>query len=311
MERPSDLRPTARRARPGGWQQAAPAAADEGVMVVFTKIVVAWEGSPHAEAALRWAVARAGDEPLELVHVIPGSDQASEYLRATGDLSAQRVDLMDRADALRAEHPGRSVSTHTLHGRPEKELGARLAHDVLVVVGTSAHGRESAWTLGARLAAHRSRGCVAVIPLDWDAAERRTVVVGVDGSVESMAAVRVGVEEARRSGDDLQLVHSWVVPTSWNSAYVEYLGDVQLMEDMRRDVLDEALDYARSIGGAPTGRLEQGGAAPILAELTRTASSVVVGSHATGGMARFLLGSVSHDLLLEASGPVIVVSDNE
>jgi nucleotide-binding universal stress UspA family protein len=278
---------------------------------MFTNIVVAWDGSPHAEAALRWAVGRSGDEPIELVHVIPGSDQSSEYLRASGDLSEERVGLMDRADALRAEHPGRTVSTQTVHGRPERELGTRLAHDVLIVVGTSSHGRESAWTLGARLAAHRSRGCVAVVPVDWEAAPRRNVVVGVDGSVESMAAVRVGVEEARRTGDELELVHSWVVPTSWNSAYVEYLGDVQLMEDMRRDVLDEALEYARSIGGAPTGRLEQGGAAPILAERSRRAAVVVVGSHATGGMARFLLGSVSHDLLLEASGPVIVVSDNE
>ncbi|MGR2752403.1 universal stress protein [Agromyces arachidis] len=278
---------------------------------MFTKIVVAWDGAEHAEAALRWALARPSDEPVELVHVIPGADQSSEYLRATGDLPEARIELMDRAEAVRRDHPGRTITTETLHGRPERELGARLAHDVLVVVGTSSHGRESAWTLGARLAAHRTRGSVAVIPLDWDAAERRTVVVGVDGSVESMAAVRVGVEEARRTGDELQLVHAWVVPTSWNSAYVEYLGDVQLMEDMRRDVLDEALEYARSLDAQPSGRLEQGGPAPILAEASRTARVVVVGSHATGGMARFLLGSVSHDVLLEAAGPVIVVSDNE
>jgi nucleotide-binding universal stress UspA family protein len=281
------------------------------VVQVFTKTVVAWDGSPHAEAALRWVLARGGDEALELVHVIPGENTSSEYLRATGDLPEARVGLMDRAEQLRAEHPGRHITTATVHGRADKELATRLAHDVLVVVGTSSHGRETAWTLGARLAASRALGSVAVIPLDWDAIERRNVVVGVDGSVESMAAVRVGVEEARRTGDELELVHSWVVPTSWNSAYVEYLGDVQMMEDMRRDVLDESLDYARSLGGAPAGRLEQGGAAPILAERTRTARVVVVGSHASGGMTRFLLGSVSHDVLLEASGPVIVVSDNE
>lgn len=278
---------------------------------MFTKSVVAWDGSPHAEAALRWALARDAGEVLELVHVIPGENTSSEYLRATGDLAEARVDLMDRAEQLRGEHPGRTITTATVHGRPDKELGSRMAHDVLIVVGTSAHGRETAWTLGARLAASRALGSVAVIPGDWEAAQRRNIVVGVDGSVEAMAAVRVGVEEARRTGDELELVHSWVVPTSWNSAYVEYLGDVQMMEDMRRDVLDEALDYARSLGGAPAGRLEQGAAAPILAELSRGARAVVVGSHATGGMTRFLLGSVSHDVLLEASGPVIVVSDNE
>ncbi|MEI5584383.1 universal stress protein, partial [Agromyces sp. CCNWLW208] len=175
---------------PGGWTQAAGAAVGEGVVQVFTRTVVAWDGSPHAEAALRWAAERGGHEVLELVHVIPGDDQASEYLRATGELSEQRVALMDRAEALRAEQPGRTVETKTVHGRPERELGAHLAHDALVVVGTSSHGRESAWTLGARLAAHRSRGSVAVIPIDWDALQRRNIVVGVDGSVESMAAVR-------------------------------------------------------------------------------------------------------------------------
>lgn len=286
-------------------------AAGEGVVVVFSQIVVGWDGSPHAEAALRWALARGGDATVALVQVIPGSDESSEYLRATGDLSAARVGLMDRAEQVRAEHPGRTVTTHTVHGRPEKELGAYLDHDALVVVGTSAHGRETAWTVGARLAGRRGQGCVAVIPYDWDASPRSTVVVGVDGSAESMAAIRVGAEEAAGSGQPLELVHAWVVPTSWNSAYVEYLGDVEMMEEMRRDVLDDALEYARSLGAEPTGRLERGGPAPVLADLTERASVVVVGSHATGGMARFLLGSVSHDLLLTAAGPVIVVSDVE
>ncbi|MBM7502984.1 universal stress protein [Agromyces aurantiacus] len=279
--------------------------------MVFTQIVVGWDGSPNAEAALRWALARGGDATIALIQVVPGSNESSEYLRATGDLSAARVDLMDRAQQARAEHPGRTITTHTLHGRPDKELGAHLDHDTLVVVGTTAHGRETAWTLGARLAGRRGQGSVAVIPPDWDATRRSTVVVGVDGSAESMAAIRVGSEEAQRSGQSLELVHAWVVPTSWNSAYVEYLGDVELMEEMRRDVLDEAIEYARSIGAEPTGRLERGGPAPVLAELSERASLVVVGSHATGGMARFLLGSVSHDLLLTAAGPVIVVSDVE
>ena len=289
----------------------ADAAAHEGVVVVFTRIVVGWDGTPNAEAALRWALAHGGDASIALIHVIPGADESSEYLRATGDLSAARVDLMDRADAVRAEHPGRTITTSTVHGRPEKELGARLDHDTLVIVGTSAHGRETAWTLGARLAGRRGKGCVAVIPPEWDASPRSTVVVGVDGSVESMAAIRVGAEHAGRTGQKLELVHAWVVPTSWNSAYVEYLGDVEMMEQMRRDVLDDALEYARSHGAEPSGRLERGGPAPVLAELSERASVVVVGSHATGGMARFLLGSVSHDLLLTAAGPVIVVSDVE
>ncbi|MFC9917284.1 universal stress protein [Agromyces binzhouensis] len=276
---------------------------------MFTQIVVGWDGSPNAEAALEWAAARDDAAPLLIVHTVPGADTSSEYLRATGDLPEARVELIDRAARLRVEHPGRSVDTLTVHGRADKELATYLDGSALVVVGGSQSGHETAWTLGARLAGRRGRGAVAVVPPDWEAVERRAVVVGVDGSDEARAAIRVGVDEAARSGRPLELVHAWVVPTSWNSAYVEYLGDVALMEEMRRDVLDEAVEFARSLGGAPSGRLERGSAAAVLAEYSDTAAVVVVGSHTAGGMARFLLGSVSHDLLLSAAGPVIVVSD--
>ncbi|WP_344370983.1 universal stress protein [Agromyces tropicus] len=278
---------------------------------MFTQVVVGWDGSRNAEAALRWAAAQDDRAPLHVVHAVPGADTSSEYLRATGELSAARVDLIDRIDQLREEHPGRSITTETVHGRAEKELAARLGHSALVVVGASQSGHETAWTLGARLAGRRGNGSVAVIPPDWDVVPREAIVVGVDGSAESRAAIRIGVDEAARTGEPLELVHAWVVPTSWNSAYVEYLGDVSLMEEMRRDLLDEAVGFARELGADPIGRLERGSAAAILGEATETARAVIVGSHAAGGMVRFLLGSVSHDLLLSATGPVIVVGEAE
>ncbi|WP_430646865.1 universal stress protein [Agromyces sp. GXS1127] len=276
---------------------------------MFTQVVVGWDGSPNSEAALRWAASRGDAAPLLIVHTLPGQDTSSEYLAATGDLPEARVALIDRAARLRSERPGRTIDTITVHGRPDKELAAYLDGGALVVVGASQSGHETAWTLGARLAGRRGRGAVAVIPPDWEAAERRGVVVGVDGSARAKDAVRFGIEEAVRLDEPLELVHAWVVPTSWNSAYIEYLSDVSLMEDMRRDVLDDALAFAREHSAEPEGRLERGAAAAILAEATESASVVIVASHTAGGMARFLLGSVSHDLLLRATGPVIVVSD--
>ncbi|MGR0318519.1 universal stress protein [Agromyces sp. ZXT2-3] len=276
---------------------------------MFSQIVVGWDGSPNSEAALRWAAARGDAAPLLIVHTIPGQDTSSEYLAATGDLPEARVALIDRARELRAEHPGRSIDTLTVHGRADKELAAYIDGGALVVVGSSQSGHETAWTLGARLAGRRGHGAVAVIPPDWEAADRHGVVVGVDGSARAKDAVRFGIEESVRLGEPLELVHAWVVPTSWNTAYIEYLGDVSLMEDMRRDVLDDALAHARSLGAAPNGRLERGAAAAVLAAASETANVVIVASHTAGGMARFLLGSVSHDLLLRATGPVIVVSD--
>ncbi|WP_353826881.1 universal stress protein [Agromyces sp. SYSU T0242] len=276
---------------------------------MFTQVVVGWDGSPNADAALRWAAERSDEEPLRLVHAVavPAAEEPGSRARLAPDDEA--AGFLERIEGLRATHPNRVVSAQTVHGRAEKVLGSCVAHDALVVVGASQSGHETAWTLGARLAGRRGSGTVAVIPPDWDVATRRGIVVGVDGSDEAQAAIRVGVEEAARTGEPLELLHAWVVPTSWNSAYVEYLGDVSLMEEMRHDLLDAAVEYARSIGGDPTGRLERGAAAPILAEASETARLVVVGSHAAGGMVRFLLGSVSHDLLLSAAGPVVVVGE--
>jgi nucleotide-binding universal stress UspA family protein len=54
-----------------------------------------------------------------------------------------------------------------------------------------------------------------------------------------------------------------------------------------------------------------GPAAPALAEEARDASLVVVGTHGRGILRRLALGSVSHDLLLNAPCPVAVVRNGE
>lgn len=47
--------------------------------------------------------------------------------------------------------------------------------------------------------------------------------------------------------------------------------------------------------------------AGVLAEATKTASAIVVGSHGVGGFKDMLLGSVSHSLLHHAHCPVVVL----
>ena len=275
---------------------------------MLKRIVVGWDGTPAAESALRWAAARAGEVPVVVVHVLPGSATSSEYLRAGGELSAERVRLMDAADELRSQHPGLHLTTSTVHGTAVNELGAYAGPDVLVVVGDARHGRSSRWTLGVRLAGRDGRGgAVAVIPADLGDATRSGVVVGTDGSAASMAAIEFAAQEAERLGEELEIVHAWLVPAAWESAYDEATSDQRLLEEMHRDLLDESVEYARGLGARPTGRLEQGSAADVLAAIGTRASVLVVGGHGAGAVARFLLGSVSHSVLLTVTAPTIVV----
>lgn len=278
---------------------------------MFTRIVVGWDGTPESDAALEWAVARGVGTPLKIVHAIGGTPTSSEYLRAGGELSNERVRLMEVAERLRAERPDLNITTETEHGSPSSVLVEELGADTLVVVGAPATHRGSRWTVGSRLAGRHGGGTVAVIPSAPATGAGSAVVVGVDGSPASMVAVETAAAEAKRLGGDLEVVHAWTIPPGWDAAYGEYLGDVEALEDMHRGVLDEAVEYARSLHSRATGRLEPGTAADVLQRAAEGAALLVVGSHGGGKVARFLLGSVSHELLVSLPAPLMIVGPRD
>ena len=278
---------------------------------MFTRIVVGWDGTPESEAALEWAVARGVGTPLKIVHAIGGSATSSEYQRAGGELSNERVRLIDRADRLRAERPDLNVTTETEHGSPLGVLAEELAPDALVVVGVPARHAGSRWTVASRLAGRHGGGTVAVVPVGSTPGAGAAVVVGVDGSPAARVAIETAAAEARRLGADLEVVHAWSIPADWDTAYGEYLGDIQALEDMHRGLLEDAVELARGLHSRPTGRLEPGPAAEVLHRMAEGAALLVVGSHGGGNIARFLLGSVSHELLVSLPAPLMIVGPRD
>lgn len=278
---------------------------------MFERIVVGWSDSPSSRGALEWAVGRASGVPLVVVHVIRGRQQSSEYLRDVGPLAEARIRLMEATDQVRAAHPELRLTTATVHGDPIRELEDYMTIGTLVVVGVKTHGRPGRWTLGGRLAGGPGAGAVAIIPDDYEPGERAGVIVGADGSATSYEAIGIGVDEAARSGEVLTLLHAWRPPAAWEGAYDEYADDIAVTEGMHRQLLDDAVEFARSRGAAPRPLLKQGGAAEVIREAARDASLVVVGSHGRGVVGRFLLGSVSQDVLLTLPSPTIVVRPAE
>ncbi|HEX6366584.1 MAG TPA: universal stress protein [Agromyces sp.] len=275
---------------------------------MFAKVIVGWDGTPEAQAAVQWAADRSRDVPLILVHAIGGKPTGSEYLRATGELSEERTRLIDVAQQLRATHPGLRVETETVHGSAVEALEERLAPDSLVVVGGPDRPRTTRWTLGSRLAGRRGGGTVAVIPEAAATGRPLGVVVGVDGSQASLAAVEVAAAEADRLGVPLEVVHAWQIPPEWDSAYADYASDVGILEEIHQGLLEEALDFARGLGASPAGRLEIGRPTEVLRRVGGDSAILVVASHGARGLTRFFLGSVSHDLLVEPPAPVLIVA---
>lgn len=137
----------------------------------------------------------------------------------------------------------------------------------------------------------------------WD----KGVVVGVDGSPESLAALDWAASAADRHRGRLTVL------SMYETARVAVPGSQGELEDPHV-AAERALHRAEDrIGGRRPGgdaaefEAAAGAAAHVLAQRSRTADLVVVGRRGLARMGRALLGSVSSTLVAGAYGPVVVV----
>jgi nucleotide-binding universal stress UspA family protein len=286
-------------------------------------VVVGVDGSEQAMTAARWAldVTTRRHSPLEVIHSwsVPlppvglGPTPVGlndENIRA----AAQRV-LDDAVAALRAVAPDASITGRLYPGTPTSALLEAAERSSIVVVGSSGLDRVTEFILGSvtqQVVAHAS--CpVAVVPsheAPESGIEAGRVVVGIDGSELSLDATRIAFEEAslRRAG--LTLLHVWNV-AGYDSAGVVVPETFNLEEAHS----DELRAMAETVAGLADKypdvqveqRLRQGRPAKALADASRGAAMVVVGSRGHGGFASLVLGSTSRALLHHAHCPVLVV----
>ncbi|SNY59109.1 universal stress protein [Paractinoplanes atraurantiacus] len=136
------------------------------------------------------------------------------------------------------------------------------------------------------------------------------VVVGVDGSPESLAAVEVATVEAALRHRRLHLVHARAWPPFGVLASPQMAASFDEACHARAECLMTAAvaragDYAP---GLPmTTRIVSGAAADVLVEESRTAVMVVIGRHRTGPFRSLTTGPVERLLLRRSACPVLVV----
>ena len=136
------------------------------------------------------------------------------------------------------------------------------------------------------------------------------IVVGVDGSQCSLAAVSWAAAEAALRGAPLVVVYAAVpaaVATWASSAAVP-----AAFADLQREAGEQVLRDAKARVGADvavTTELVAQGPATALLERSRDAALVVVGGTGRGAISRAVLGSVSTALLHHAQAPVVVVRE--
>lgn len=173
------------------------------------QVMLATDGGPAGEAALRWLADRGTRRPLtvEIVDVVEPGDELGEEPGATQRTARQAA---ERAKALLERlAPGIAVGATVLAGEPIRTIRhAARACDLLVVGTNRAAGRgpHLAPSFATRLAAGAFCPTV-VVRRGWEASPG-PVVVGVAGDGSEDDALPFAAREAALLGRELVLVHA-------------------------------------------------------------------------------------------------------
>lgn len=139
----------------------------------------------------------------------------------------------------------------------------------------------------------------------------RRVVVGIDGSPESRAALEWALHEAECTGREIDAVLAYDSGLAWIDVGSDYESVIVERSAARAtEELHRTLDGVSSLGQGTVvvrPRVVEGGAAHVLVELAHDADLLVVGSRGRGGFAGLLLGSVSQRCAERSPCPVVVV----
>jgi nucleotide-binding universal stress UspA family protein len=298
-----------------------------------SRVVVGVDGSSGSRGALVYALIAAGRRVarLEVVAAYPETlVWTGGYPLDVPDMDAVRDDAATRATAFLAEvraDPAVVAATGAtavdarvvvVAGRAVEVLLHRALGADLLVVGSRGRGAMRSALLGS-VALHcvSNPPCPVVVvrpqPVSVPPAVPPRVVVGVDGSPASRAALLAAVDEAARTGAELDVVAAYVLTDYWVDLGSVLLPSVeQIRADLQRRTDDQvAAVLAARPGGAAvppvTTHLVEGAAGEVLVHQALGADLLVVGSAGRGAVRGLLLGSVALHCAMHGTGPVMVV----
>jgi nucleotide-binding universal stress UspA family protein len=256
------------------------------------------------------------------VHVLDPPVMARPYDLELGDrilayCAEHAKQVMDDAAArARSLAPDVEVTPTVVTGQVVPALLAETDDARLMMLGSGQRFDASRVRLGsvaAHVSAHaRCPVIVARSPVTGELATavgRGGIVVGVDGSAISEAAIAFAFEEASWRGLDLTIIHAWQtsrMPVTFDVAEAT-------REAAEERVLAEALaGWSEKYPDVQVmSRLVRDHPARALMEEAMGAVLLVVGSHGRGRFAEMVLGSVSQVVLRHASTSIAIVRNQE
>lgn len=136
------------------------------------------------------------------------------------------------------------------------------------------------------------------------------IIVGYDGSEGSTLALKWAAATAKQRGRTLEVLTTWSMPAADLGMGAAALVQQDLVDELRKEATaanDEGLAIAAEIGANAVGDIVAGRPASAMVHRSEDAEMVVVGSHGSGGLTGFLLGSVSRQVASHAACPTVVV----
>lgn len=142
--------------------------------------------------------------------------------------------------------------------------------------------------------------------LDVASKDPDRIVVGLDGSPSSIAALRRGVKIATALNVPLQVVSAWRFP-----AVAGYLPPNYSPEQDAEDELNAVIStvFEKGIPVPLVKTVCEGLPSQVLIEASKDAGMLIVGSRGHGGFAGLLLGSISSACAEYASCPVLIMHE--
>lgn len=287
-------------------------------------VVVGTDGSDCSRVAVRWAgdEARRRGRPLRIVSAAPWPlvlpDVGGNLVAVAPperEAAARRI-VETAAEEVSAAFQGLDVSVEVfLSTHPVAALVEESQRADLLVIGSRGRGGFGGMLLGSTSTAVAARAACPVVVIreglaaPEEARPARGIVVGVDGSPVSSAAIGFALMEASLRHVPLTAVRVWSRVWGPRPAYVPPHYDWSLVEKEEAELLAETLAGWREqfpdVEVVP--KVVEGHAGEALVEESAGADLLVVGTRGRGGFASLLLGSVSHAVLQHAACPVAVV----
>ncbi|GAA3518014.1 universal stress protein [Nocardioides daeguensis] len=289
--------------------------------IAADSIVVATDGSDDADRAVHWAAEQAFLErrPLTVVSTVHGPEVPSAGWGGMGGytydptqmLASARAVAQEAADVAHHLHPGLTVAVDARIGDPRQIL-VEISRDVhMVVMGSRGRGSLRSKLLGSVSAAvSRDAGCPVVVcrPQRHEERARQGILVGADGTAESLPVIEFAFQQASLMDLPLTVVHA-----VWDEIGAAH-GPV--MVSPRETGLDEyRLLLGESVAGISSKfpevevdlRLARGMAEDCLSDTSPMWNLIVVGRHPVDSLLRLVTGAVATSVVERSHTTVAVV----